>query len=1315
MNRRLQYALAIAGAAAALLPQAASAALIGQWDFNSGTLAGTVGAAITYADGPGATTQAGTSFGTTTALGVPDIGGTVANIMKFPAAVAPAGYTVPINAAGNGGGSLVNQWTMIVDVLFPTESNNKFRTFIDTDGGAIDADSELFVNAANGIGTAGNYSGTVLPNTWHRIAFVIDQADGVNKIRKYIDGVEVGIQNAGGLDGRWALSAGGFATLFSDNDTDVAPGFVNSIQIYDAALSKAQVAAFGKATAAGLPTTLPPIPSFVENWLPKGAFANPGSEVGLVLNKGSVTVTGITARYDGASVTPTVTTVGDIITIKVPGAATPARTDHTLIVNFTDSVLGARSLTNKFRIPLNFEDFDSVVLGPNVDEGRAGDQVFSKDGPAGWTVDNSQMPKNADTGASWEDAGIGVTEFKGWTFLNRDWWVATAGDQTRSQFTLGTGTVAVADPDEWDDLGNPDGTVGYFNSFFSSPNISVAGVAANSITLKFSSSWRPEARDDTGPDGQQTNDQTGVVRVSFDGGAATEVIRWTSVDGAPTFKPDSQNESVTVVINNPAGASNMKVTFGLLNAGNDWWWAVDNVVVDSGIVPATISAQPRGVEVEEGSTLNLSVTVVGDAPLAYEWFRGVGASKTAIPGATGATYSKALATAADAGLYSVSVSNAGGSADSAAAEVKVLLRNRPKTLLSEDFNGLVLGPNVDEGVAGDQVWTKTSPAGWTIDDTGVPGAGDPANDGVTEWAGWSFADRAWWANTAGNQRRAEFLKGTGAVAIADGDEWDDQSHAAGSMNTFISTPAINVAGLKENSVVLRFDSSWRPEEPQKAVIRVQFDNGTPVEILRWEGGNSSPFFHADNVNETVTLGINNPAGASTMKVTFGYIDAGNNWWWAFDNVVVSGTPSDFDSLQDSLLTYLPFNGTYADASGNNVNGTAVGTTSFVEGKAGQGVRVSTAAGSSNYVTLGRQILFGTNRNFTVAFWAKFISNSDDPSIIGTKNWDGGGNVGWVIAPGGNNRVQWNLNTVGGTRKDYDGPADTFAGQAWRHVVVSFDRNGNATTYVDGAQVDSRSISANFGQSIDTDTLALNIGQDGTGRYGPAFEAVIDEVAIWGRVLETSEVSRAYAKGAAGVGLFAPIPPAAIMASASLVNGDVKLSWTGGTAPYLVQGATQLNGEWVDIVTTSGNEVTIPAVGPVAFLRVQDGTTKTVRLFKANINAAQEVAASPVVSPATGKGFFSVTGLNAFYYISFEGTVGNVTAAHLHNAAAGVNGGVLFHLAPSPNIPANTRGGILSGVQVLTATQLTEIENSRTYVNIHSTSYPGGELRGQLLP
>lgn len=96
-------------------------------------------------------------------------------------------------------------------------------------------------------------------------------------------------------------------------------------------------------------------------------------------------------------------------------------------------------------------------------------------------------------------------------------------------------------------------------------------------------------------------------------------------------------------------------------------------------------------------------------------------------------------------------------------------------LFFEDFEGLALGPNVDEGLAGDNVWTKEAPSGWTIDDSGVFGIDDPAI-GMTEWKGWSFTDRDWWAQMAGDQRRTEFVLGTGTIAVADPDEWDDRGN-----------------------------------------------------------------------------------------------------------------------------------------------------------------------------------------------------------------------------------------------------------------------------------------------------------------------------------------------------------------------------------------------------------------------------------------------------------------------------------------------------------------------------------------------------------
>ncbi len=219
------------------------------------------------------------------------------------------------------------------------------------------------------------------------------------------------------------------------------------------------------------------------------------------------------------------------------------------------------------------------------------------------------------------------------------------------------------------------------------------------------------------------------------------------------------------------------------------------------------------------------------------------------------------------------------------------------TIFSEDFDGLVLGPNVDETLAGAHVWTETPPAGWTVFKSGVPGAGT-ANDGVTEWAGWSFTDRDWWVNTAGDQRRSEFTNASGAVAVADPDEWDDLPHADSAANgwydTYLKTPSISLVGIVPGTATLSFASSWRDEFDgnyhQTANITLSYDGGPTEQILLWESDPSSPNFKDDAPNENITLSLNNPLGVNEVQVMFGLFDAGNDWWWAIDNIEVNGVP-----------------------------------------------------------------------------------------------------------------------------------------------------------------------------------------------------------------------------------------------------------------------------------------------------------------------------------------------------------------------------------------------------------------------------------------
>ncbi|MFM1904064.1 MAG: hypothetical protein RLZZ440_1964, partial [Planctomycetota bacterium] len=210
-------------------------------------------------------------------------------------------------------------------------------------------------------------------------------------------------------------------------------------------------------------------------------------------------------------------------------------------------------------VTLLWQDFELLPLGSAVDEDPAkGDGTdWTAMPPAEWTVDNSNLP-----------AG-GKAEYSGWTFLDKDAWQAWSG-QSRSNFTLASGTIAVADTDEWDDADHDEGD---FNGILLTPSIDLSTVVSSSVAIEFDSSFRPEG----GGGGAADGNQTGVVEVTFDDG-----VTWTNLltqdgntsDGSATNPSVNRHELLTAEI--PAGATSMQVRFGQIGS-NDYWWAIDNV------------------------------------------------------------------------------------------------------------------------------------------------------------------------------------------------------------------------------------------------------------------------------------------------------------------------------------------------------------------------------------------------------------------------------------------------------------------------------------------------------------------------------------------------------------------------------------------------------------------------------------------------------------------------------------------------------------------------------------------------------------------
>ena len=502
---------------------------------------------------------------------------------------------------------------------------------------------------------------------------------------------------------------------------------------------------------------------------------------------------------------------------------------------------GSGAQAQGLRLTKFTEDFEGVTLGDSVNERqgfplvtRPADDVdsapvpnaFTKTGPAGWAVDNTLgtfggAPTIGNTGVP---TG-GVAEWEGWSFASKDFWIE-ADDQQRSTFDLGAGTVAVADPDEYYDLGdglNPS-DLGYYNTSLSTPSIGLTtlgfGVGESvGVQLKFDSSYRVEANDDGHPDPgvDNLNNQSGEVVAVFDSG---EVITTSIFDS--TIDADATNSTVTRdFFPTDFSATSVQFFYNMGNAGNDWWWAIDNI---------------------EAADLD-SQTGLPLAPSFTENFEGV---------ALGDSVNERRSLVADR------VTAANDDADTT--------------------------PRPDS-------WTNTPPAGWSREVNGPATAGADDNDGVYEWEGWSFASKDFWT-FADQQGRETFDNASGNVAIADGDEWDDFGPAGseGDLDTVIETPTIDISDFEDtDELAVKFDSSWRSEDFQTAIVTVDFQDGNgPTEILRWES-EAGEFFKDDATNETVFVSTPVPGGATEAVVAFQYI-GNNDWWWAIDNVRVGAVP-----------------------------------------------------------------------------------------------------------------------------------------------------------------------------------------------------------------------------------------------------------------------------------------------------------------------------------------------------------------------------------------------------------------------------------------
>ncbi|MCD0460824.1 hypothetical protein [Roseiconus lacunae] len=490
---------------------------------------------------------------------------------------------------------------------------------------------------------------------------------------------------------------------------------------------------------------------------------------------------------------------------------------------------------------------------------------WTKNFPTGWTLDNSGNTYNNDTMPG---------EFDGWSLMDVASWIGHADVQAgRDRCFFGStdrNIALVADPDEADDggnadLGSPENPL--YNSYISR-TYDVSGRDLASLMVDFDFDFVCE---DT---------QTGVVDISFDGGTTWQnllTIDSTVDSGAISTELGDQGSFVAGVdFTSDLAATQVVLRFGCINASNDWWFCVDNIGL----------ADQNSV-------------------IAFEDFED--------------------------------------------------------TTDMQAFDAVNAGPTEPFDPSDGTDYTKDIP-NWVIYNDGTPDLPLKKMYYTSQedaFQGWSAVDALSWFDQQGDQQRGFFnFPARNTILLCDGDAHEDNlvgdedapPEGEKQFNSFIER-TFDMSGYDNTTLQIEFMWESRLYASQRAVAQVSFDYGTTwttildvdSDRLNLDGdglpedaayeatlydflfndNNGNGYVDADGEDVVNTFVgpqqfvFGNASSAlpasksNTLKLRFGCLDTGNDWWFAVDDVRVSADTQTYvmgDSTGDGNVDFSDIDG-----------------------------------------------------------------------------------------------------------------------------------------------------------------------------------------------------------------------------------------------------------------------------------------------------------------------------------------------------------------------------------------------------------------------
>jgi hypothetical protein len=123
-------------------------------------------------------------------------------------------------------------------------------------------------------------------------------------------------------------------------------------------------------------------------------------------------------------------------------------------------------------------------------------------------------------------------------------------------------------------------------------------------------------------------------------------------------------------------------------------------------------------------------------------------------------------------------------------------------------------------------------------------------------------------------------------------------------------------------------------------------------------------------------------------------------------------------------------------------------------------------------------------------------------------------------------------------------------------------------------------------------------------------------------------------------------------------------------------------------------------------------------YTTNLTGGSEVPANASAATGTCTAVVNAAQTQVTISCAFQNLGGTYTASHLHGPApVGVNASVRIGFVP-PTAPwvfsnSNHDGSLVNYTVAIAAADVTTLANGQMYANVHSSTFPGGEIRGQM--